>query len=737
MKVAIGIGKWVLVCLVLLAVMFSSPVLAWSESGCANRNNITFPYANLTNVKIPITLTTPTDFNSSDMFIRNGADDTRLAYALENETRAWILNDWVSANTTQLLVYYNCSGTGGTSEQDYNTFMVNFSDNFDTDLSQWNIVKNGTPDGISEIVNNSHGDNILHIRSGSKSNYEYQIMETYTDVPLELQADFDIGIFDGTAYTYLARYFGFGADESRESDSGMNFGTGEFSISMWFKSNDTSDWQMALSRVGGGSGWEFGASQTNGYMYWFSYDGIEKTGTINIVNDTWNFLIVQREDDGKLHFYINNAEDGNGTIDTKNYSDSNALRIGSAVSSYQMRSGSMIDDIRIFNDKSLNSTERDTLWNGSSGYANTLGSQEDMWFKGNNVTDSGIVGLVMTAGVQTAYATGILDNGFYFNGSMSSAPYTLEVPNNYYAVNGHGFDNGFLLEQMVNGTYQQTAWVLGDLAGNAWNHYIVKIYKNITGDGYYYAHVKTTGDVIYYNGNTEFLLTMGENFTDTGHRKAFFGANPVSINVWFDNLTIKYYAQEPLLSYSEESAPEAPITYYVNWTLTPANETTNFSVNTTAQYCFNTTTNYNESRYRMADTIAYLYDVNGTEIDQAGLGTPTFNNEHCFVTGNWNYRSTLDYDTIYQWRIASPHVYDYNESVFLNASSYSSSTFVFTTESAPPTTTTTTIAPTTTTTIESPTGEAIESTNLAIRGLLALMTIFIIFSAFFLLKDSV
>lgn len=136
---------------------------------------------------------------------------------LETPTRAWVLNDWVSANTTQLLVYYNCSGTGGTSEQNYDTFMVNFSDTFDTDLSQWNMLHNGSVNAVIEIVNNSYGDNILHMRGGYTNDADgVAWMETYQDVPLELQVDYDLGVFTTSngEYDYTSRGFWWGADDN-------------------------------------------------------------------------------------------------------------------------------------------------------------------------------------------------------------------------------------------------------------------------------------------------------------------------------------------------------------------------------------------------------------------------------------------------------------------------------------------------------------------------------------------
>jgi hypothetical protein len=463
-----------LMIIVMALAMMALPVFAWYESGCANQNNITFPYADLNNTKILITLTTPIDFNSSDMFIRNGADDTRLAYALETPTRAWVLNDWVSANTTQLLVYYNCSGTGGTSEQNYNTFMVNFSDNFDTDLSQWNMLHNGSADAVIEIVNNSYGDNILHMRGGYTNDANgVAWMETYQDVPLELQVDYDLGVFTtpNGEYDYTARGFYWGADDN------VSLGT---------------------------------------------YD--------------W-------------------------------------------------------------------ATE------------------------------------------------------------------------NYIQVLGNGNTHGFYIAEKTNGTYiPASATQYGDFADSAWNHYTLKFYKNVTGDGYYYANVKTTGDVVYYNGNTEYTLTLGENFTDTGFRKYLLLQNAVNLQTWYDNLTIKYYAQEPVLSYSEESYEEP----YVNWTLSPANESTNVSITPLINYT--AVSNLNESRYRLYSVYKELYDENKTYISQTGMGGVLLNANYVDETSYWN----LNYNTIYYWRIPIVFLYDYIDDIdYGRINAFESPYLMFTTEEEP------------------------------------------------------
>ena len=202
-----------------------------------------------------------------------------------------------------------------------------------------------------------------------------------------------------------------------------------------------------------------------------------------------------------------------------------------------------------------------------------------------------------------------------------------------------------------------------------------------------------------------------------------------------DNMTYYWYVNGTRHDYSTDTNYEnvgSPVFRfdisipepYINWTLTPANQSTNVTL--IPILYFNTTTNYNLSRYSLSGERAYLYDENGTQIgnvsgDSYGFGEMGSIPSDYWASWMWNY------GTIYQWLITANMYDNVNDSTEV----VSSPTYTLTTETEPTTTTTTTsttvptttttIEPTTTTTIEAPTGDIIAVTGNMIYALVVLL----------------
>ncbi len=169
-------------------------------------------------------------------------------------------------------------------------------------------------------------------------------------------------LFDGTVNSRLAH----------ATNALYNLGS-EFSVSYWVKTT-TSNYHTAVSRyVDGVGGWYARSIKTSGHLFWYHHPDIAIEGAVNVADGNWHLIIIQREADGKTHFYIDNVEDGAGTADATTYTEAYPFFVGIRDGIYwQMGDDDLIDDIRIFTSNSLTAGERSTLWNSGAGTPNSL-----------------------------------------------------------------------------------------------------------------------------------------------------------------------------------------------------------------------------------------------------------------------------------------------------------------------------------------------------------------------------
>lgn len=221
----------------------------------------------------------------------------------------------------------------------------------------------------------------------------------------------------------------------------------EFSISFWVYDTSTTGYQIPISRFATG-GWQVEGQPTNGRLYWYTTGYVHNSGTQNAFNSAWRLIIWQREADGKLHLYVDNAEDGAGVTDVTTYNAANPFMIGdhgTSASTYPMAANSLIDDVRIWTATSLNSTYRDMLWNSGAGTNQSL----------NYSAPSAIPFNI------TMYAP----NGTYHNMSVNISGMVVGNSSNYscwYSVNGTNSSNFSLanntnfstaMPSLLNGTH--------------------------------------------------------------------------------------------------------------------------------------------------------------------------------------------------------------------------------------------------------------------------------------------
>ena len=174
----------------------------------------------------------------------------------------------------------------------------------------------------------------------------------------------------------------------------LNFGSGDFSISLWFKLSDTESKQMLLHkstfssvnlpqywiRVNGNDSYLFFNTQALGPS---DYLGVS-AGNIGDGETNWHNLTVTRSSE-TLNLYLNGQFITSSTGDFKNVTNSGSLLIGAQQSSegsdtkYNFADGK-IDDIRIYN-RTLSLSEVMAIFSeqqkSSSGLLPDTGQSED------------------------------------------------------------------------------------------------------------------------------------------------------------------------------------------------------------------------------------------------------------------------------------------------------------------------------------------------------------------------
>ncbi len=151
----------------------------------------------------------------------------------------------------------------------------------------------------------------------------------------------------------------------------FDFGSGEFSVEFWTKTDSSSRQWVGTRYENYGPGWGLGTqnSHTLGYIR-TSESGTNKTeaeGTVDVANDDWHHLIMVRIG-GKIKIYTDGSFEKEGTLagDVNNDEPIEIGRISWSGGSQYFKG--LIDEVKIYN-RALNATEISEHYSdvGSSG----------------------------------------------------------------------------------------------------------------------------------------------------------------------------------------------------------------------------------------------------------------------------------------------------------------------------------------------------------------------------------
>jgi len=157
-------------------------------------------------------------------------------------------------------------------------------------------------------------------------------------------------------------------------DDSLDFGTGDFSVSAWFKTSDGINQMDIISRVGNTGAqhvfFEVNRSVQNGKLTITIRDADSDKADVvsqnSVADNKWHYLtVVWNDSANNVKFYLDNAlegQDTNANVDTV-FNDGNIL-IGSLTPTQRFFNGS-IDEVRIYN-KALTQSEITKLYQGGN-----------------------------------------------------------------------------------------------------------------------------------------------------------------------------------------------------------------------------------------------------------------------------------------------------------------------------------------------------------------------------------
>jgi len=264
--------------------------------------------------------------------------------------------------------------------------------------SAWNGEKIGT----------SLDSNILRVYTGDNLNDTSGNTQNATNVG---GVTFTAGKF-GNAFTFN------GSNNISLPDNSLNSLTGDFTVSMWVKVQNTGYLQTLFSSLGtDGTNYYGFAIHNYGGTYTTIFNGTAAGVALNELSpnpyNTWYNLVVTRKAGTRTRIYYNGSltRENSDTRNAVYYSGTNRVNIGAYGStSYRVTNGTQIDAVTIWN-KELNPSEVLSLYNNGTGaeypYSSlTLPSIDDA--VGSNV------GTLMNGCVLTT--AGKIGNAFTFDG---------------------------------------------------------------------------------------------------------------------------------------------------------------------------------------------------------------------------------------------------------------------------------------------------------------------------------
>lgn len=208
------------------------------------------------------------------------------------------------------------------------------------------------------------------------------------------------------------------------NSSTTNFGTENFSISLWMKSGDTTANKVLIEKKTAGT---FGT--TTGWFVRNSLIGIDSSNyksviiNANILDNNWHNIIAVFNKAENLTVYIDGLQDNTVTITgVGTVTNDVAMGIGARVVVSDLYFNGSIDEVRIYN-RSLSSSEIAGLYNGAKTYYLNMNTAPTL-----GITDeTKLVGYwKMDAGTGSNSATAVDSGGQGNTGTVTGATFTNE-----------------------------------------------------------------------------------------------------------------------------------------------------------------------------------------------------------------------------------------------------------------------------------------------------------------------
>jgi len=167
------------------------------------------------------------------------------------------------------------------------------------------------------------------------SNNGTQMNQTGTAIVTGVQDKFGTssGLYSGSNFNYYS------------DDTGIQFGTGDFTIEGWVYRNAASTQHGLIAKGASNTGWVLFVNTTN-QLVWTTTSTVQKTSTTTIPATTWTYFAIVRS--GSTNYmFINGTLEGATWSDSTNFNQVNPLYLGNDRTAGSSGLNGYLDEVRI------------------------------------------------------------------------------------------------------------------------------------------------------------------------------------------------------------------------------------------------------------------------------------------------------------------------------------------------------------------------------------------------------
>jgi len=316
--------------------------------------------------------------------------------------------------------------------------------------------------------------------------------------PNSSYAAYGSGYFDGT-----------GDSLSIADNAALQFGTGNFTIELWFYPTSTISTQILLAKGSGADGFEFRSRSSGGgnyFSFWAANGGtaIVQSSAVFTLN-TWQHLAVVRSS-GTMTLYKDGVNVGSAADSTSFVASGSALKVAVDFSTGAAYSTGYVSDVRIVKGSAVYTSAFTPPTTPLTAITNTslLTLQTNLPHNNNTILDNSTNNFAVTRSGSPVQGTFSPYSGYY---------------SNYFDGTGDYLSVSATAAQFTSQNWTIEGWI-----------YPTSLPSTSVFVNYGYESESTRSFIIYFSSGT---LRMAQSPNGTTNYDASFGTPTFVVNTWY------------------------------------------------------------------------------------------------------------------------------------------------------------------------------------------------------------